>query len=316
MTSYAAHASTTPEMLSRDGSRARLRYELLLPMAGWGRGLGQAYAEACASLERRSDPERMRVAVDRIMRWTGLEKRDAREAYRGAILSEAQEEADSAYFRRHRAAFECWLPDGGDVPRPTGPVVYATLHFGHPVLSCVFLRRRAGIDVRPIIRGLDDANPMADPKRAWGQKKVAWVRELLDGAVFGVDGVSAVRAREHLLAGEAVFAALDVPGDVSDRTSVVDVAGERLRFSTGVVALAQMTRATIVPMVARSGRRKMIVEFGRPVSAAVSDPFAEVFAELARFIRRFPQEWWLWPFVERAGGDPEARGTPRHGEVA
>ncbi len=303
-------------MLSRDGSRARLRYDLLLPAAGMGRGVGQVYAEACASLECRAAPARMGVAVERIMRWTGLEKREAREAYRGAIASEALEEADSAYFRRHPDAFDRWLLEGSDVPRPHGPVVYATLHFGHPVLSCIYLRRHGGRDVRPIIRGLDDANPMADPKRIWGQKKVGWVRDLLDDAVFGVDGVSTARAREHLLAGEAVFAALDVPGDVSDRTSVVDVGGERLRFSTGVVSLAQMTQATIVPVVARSHRKRMIVEFGDPVDAAGPDPFVRVFSELSRFIRRFPQEWWLWPFVERVGDADAARGNPGRGEVA
>ncbi len=299
MTSSDAHASTARQMSSFEGWRARLRYDFLLDLAGRGRRAGWLYTEACAIDDFSADAERTHVAVERIIRWTGLSSEDALGAYRGALVSEAREEAESAFFLRHPELFDAWLPQGVEIPRPPGPVVYATLHFGHPVLSCVFLRRRGDIDVRPMIRGLDDGNPMADPKRGWGQRKVAWVRELLDDAVFGVDGLATARAREHLLDGGAVFAALDVPGDVSDRTSIVEVAGERLQFSTGVVSLAQMTRSTIVPVVALGGGEQMAVHFGRPVLATGSDPFSTVFAELTRFILRFPQEWWLWPFVQR-----------------
>lgn len=269
-------------------------------MAGRARRLGGLYAVLCGREELAADPERARVAIERIRRWTGASEGEARTIFRRALASEAREEADSAFFLRDGRAFDRWLPQGVEIPRPEGPVVYATLHYGHPVLSCVFLRRRGEMDVRPIIRGLDGANPMADPKRSWGQRKVGWVRDLLDDLVFGVDPLSTARAREHLLDGGAVFAALDVPGNVSDRTSTVSVAGERLRFSTGVVALAQMTGATIVPVVARSGARSMDVSFGRSVSSDGEDPFVEVFAELAQFIERHPDEWWLWPFVESA----------------
>ncbi|MDG2308854.1 MAG: hypothetical protein P8R42_30090 [Candidatus Binatia bacterium] len=284
-----------------DLTRARLRYDLLLGWAGHGRGLGRTYAAAVARADLALDAARTRVAVERIQRWTGMSAAAARGTYYSSLVSEAREEADSALFMRDPGAFARWLPDATDVPRPEGPVLYATLHFGHPVLSCVYLRRCAGIDVRPIIRGLDDGNPMADPKRGWGQRKVGWTRDLLDGAVFGVDGLATVRAREHLLNGGAVFAALDVPGDVSDRSSTVDVGGERLRFSTGVVSLAQMTRSTIVPVVAVSGTEQMGVRFGTPVVSTDGDPFPEVFAELSRFILEDPGEWWLWPFVHGDG---------------
>lgn len=276
---------------------ARLRYEILLPLASRGRGLGRLYADLCGRAELVADADRARVAVERIRRWTGASEREAREVFRRSLASEAQEEADSAFFRRQSSTFDQWLPDDVDIPRPEGPVLYATLHFGHPVLSCVFLQRRGHMDVRPIIRGLDETNPMADPKREWGGQKVDWVRELLEERVFGVDAVSTARAREHLLGGGAVFAALDVPGDVSDRTSTVAVAGEHLQFSTGVVSLAQMTKSTIVPVVARSGESRMEVEFGRPVPSDGDDPFGAVFAELSTFIERHPGEWWLWPFV-------------------
>lgn len=269
-------------------------------MAGRGRRLGGLYADLCGRAELAADSGRARVAIERIRRWTGASDEDARSIFRRALSSEAQEEADSAFFLHDGQAFDRWLPHEVEIPRPEGPVVYATLHYGHPVLSCVFLRWRGEMDIRPIIRGLDDANPMADPKRSWGQRKVRWVRDLLDDSVFGVDPLSTARAREHLLDGGAVFAALDVPGDVSDRTSTVAVAGERLRFSTGVVALAQMTGATIVPVVARSGDARMEVSFGTSVSSDGDDPFAEVFAELARFIERHPDQWWLWPFVQAA----------------
>ena len=280
-----------------DRVSAKLRYGGFLELAGRSRAAGRAYALACGGAQMRADSRRADAATRRIQAWTGLEPRPARDAYRDSLISEAQEEADSAYFSRHPEAFGAWLPGPEAVARTAGPLIYATLHLGHPVLSCVYLRRHGRSDVRPIIRGLDAANPMTDPKRRWGERKVAWVRGLMGGEIFGVDAVSSARVREYLLAGGAVFAAFDVPGDVSDRSSSVDLFGERLRFSSGILSLAKMTAATILPVVALSGREKMSVHFGNPISGASPDAVEATFAEFARFIQRFPDQWWLWPYM-------------------
>lgn len=281
-----------------DDAWGRWRYERLLPRAARSARAGRAYARLVGRVELWRDPVRRRVAVERIARWRRVSDADAERIFRASLVSEAQEEADSVRFIQDDGAFRRWLADAAEVPPVSGPVIFASLHLGTPVLGFLYLRDASPLDVHAIVRGLDDANPMISPKRRWGERKVAWLRERAGGAILGVDAVATAAAREHLRAGRAIFAALDIPGEVAARTAEVELGGERLRFSSGVVRLAELTRSTLVPMIALGGGERMRVHFGRPIAAVSStDPFQEVFAELARFIDRFPEEWWLWPLV-------------------
>jgi lauroyl/myristoyl acyltransferase len=220
--------------------------------------------------------------------------------YRSALESEAREEADSARFMRDRGAFERWLPDAPP-PEIDGPVLYVSLHLGSPVLGFLYLRTRGRLDVRAMVRDLDPQNPMRDAKRSWGMRKLAWVREVAGGGILAADGAAVGVARDHLLAGGAVFAALDIPGDVVTRSAEVSFHGERVLFSSGIVRLAELTRSTIVPMVALGGAHRMRVHFAPVVDpGAVDDPFAAAFAPLLEFVDRFPGEWWMWPFLHPA----------------
>lgn len=278
---------------------ASYRYNRLLPWAGRSRLSGVAYSEIVAQVEVRRDLQRRDVAVNRIARARRISERAASRIYHASLRSEAQEEADSVRFMRDGDAFERWLPEEAP-PFGDEPVLYATLHFGSPVLAFLYLRSR-GNDVRALIRGLDDENPMLDPKRRWGARKVAWVRELARGGIVGADTAAVGAAREHLLDGKSVFAAVDIPGDVVSRTSKIDFYGEQLVFSAGIVRLAALTRSRVVPMVALGGGRRMRAHFGRPIDPnACADPMGAVFAELGQFIDRYPGEWWMWPFVRPA----------------
>lgn len=291
------------------GVFADWRYECFLPLVARGRLGGRTYAQMIASIRCARESETRSAAVARIGRWYDLDAARAAGIHRASVLSEAQEEADSLRFMRDPVAFERWLPR--DLPiLPDGPVVFAGLHLGSPVLGFLALRRRGVRDVHALVRGLDDSNPMQDAKRRWGERKLAWVRSVADGGIFGTtpDGVAA--ARDHLSAGKAIFAALDVPGDVVSRSAVVEIHGERLLFSTGVVQLARLTRSTIVPMIALRGPRGMEVHCAAPIDACgVRDPIAAIFVALTGFIDRFPGEWWMWPFLCTApSGDGQARG--------
>jgi hypothetical protein len=281
-----------------DDAWGRWRYERLLPRAAGSALAGRAYARLVARVEVWRDPHRRRVAVERIARWRGLSLPEAGRIFHASLVSEAQEEADSARFMRDDAAFRRWLPDAGLVPPVSGPTIFASLHLGTPVLGFLYLRGACRLDVRAIVRGLDDANPMIPGKRRWGERKVAWLCEQAGGGILGVDAVATAEAREHLRAGKAIFAALDIPGEVASRTAEVEIGGERLRFSSGVVRLAELTGSTVVPMAALGGGERMRVHFGPPLQASASaDACQAIFAELARFIDRFPDEWWLWPLV-------------------
>jgi hypothetical protein len=258
---------------------------------------GHTYARIVAQVELRRDPRRSEIAVERLMRWRNISRREALTIYRTSLVSEAQEEADSARFMRDEDAFARWLP-ANETPAIQGPVLFASLHLGSPVLGFLYLRSRCPLDVRAIVRNLDDANPMLTPKRQWGERKIAWVRDRAGGGIIGADATAVAEARQHLLDGQAIFAAVDIPGDVVSRTADVRVCGELLRFSSGIVRLAALTRSTVVPMVALGGGTRMRVHFGSPIAAyRERDALQAVFAELVRFIDRFPGEWWMWPFV-------------------
>jgi len=287
-----------------EGMIASWRYRRGLPLLARGPVGGRIYARLVARAGGAHAVERRRAAVARLVRWYGVDARRAAAIHRACLLSEAQEEADSLRFMHDPGAFERWLPR--DVPAlPAGPVVLAGLHLGSPVLGFLALRRRGVRDVHALVRALDDGNPMQDEKRRWGEEKLAWVRSVGRGGIFGTEPAAIAAARDHLCAGNAIFAALDVPGDVVGRSAVVEMHGERLLFASGVLQLARLTRSTVVPMVALGSPRGLRLRFGAPIAPG-GDPAAATFAALGDFVDRFPDEWWMWPYLRAASGDRES----------
>lgn len=287
-----------------------LRYARLLPWAARGRAQGRAYAQLVAAVELGRDAARRRTAVARIRRWTGCSAARAVEVFRRSLFSEALEEADSALFRRDLDAMDHWAADVKNLALPPGPLVFATLHLGSPVLGYLALRRASRLDVRAIGRQLDASNPMADAKRRVGLEKQEWVHRVAGVPLVDPGAASMQRAREHLLDGGALYAALDVPGDVVSRASSVVLCGERIQVSVGLTTLARLTRATILPLVAVSGRRRMALHLGDPVRPTnPAETIAAVFGQLERFIVQFPEEWWFWPYVLPANSESDEPAT-------
>jgi len=287
-------------LAGRTGSPAsrwsELRYDRLLPLAARSRAAGRQYARLVGAIELARDRRRRHTAIERIVRWQGVSRSAARRIFLASLASEALEEADSIFFMRDREALLRWFPDRREIPPLAGPTIFATLHFGHPVLSYAFLRRATEVDLRVIVRGLDAANPMAGAKRRWGERKIRWLHDLTGVESLWTDGTSIARARDHLLERGPLFAAIDVPGEAVARASTVSIAGDRVSFSSGIMALARMTRCALQPVVAISHPDRMQIHFGRRIEPD-SDPTTPLFAELETFIRRFPGEWWLWPYV-------------------
>ena len=277
------------------------RYGRVLPLTARSRRIGQAYAALVAAVELRLDADRRLSAERRIARWLGVAPDAARRIHRDSLRSEAREEADTTYFMAHPdALFPAFRPPR-DEPPHAEPTIYAILHFGSPILAYLYLARMRGIALHAIGRELDVRNPMAEAKRRYGIDKVEWVRRLAGRPFLGVDGAAIIRARELLLAGESIYAAIDVPGDVVARAAEVVVCGERLRVSAGVPTLASLTGAPLRPVVAISHPTHLALHYGaRIVSTTPAATLAAVTTELFRFVSAHPGEWWLWPYVTSA----------------
>jgi hypothetical protein len=188
-------------------------------------------------------------------------------------------------------------------PPATGATVFGCFHLGSPILAYVYLRRIRGLEVGIVGRALDDANPMPPAKRRFGQAKVAWLERVTGRPLLGVDAGAIARARAELVDGRSLYAALDVPGDVSARSHVVPVCGEPLRIATGIVALAGLAGAPIQPVVAVHEGGAIVLHHGPAIPARPGGPpLTEVADAIGAMVRRFPREWWLWPYVTPASG--------------
>lgn len=276
-----------------------LRYGPLLRSAAASRAAGRRYAHLVAAVEL-LDARRRRAALARIERWLATTPRRALRIFHASLVSEAREEADSAFFMRHPLELDGYLPAPGALPRPDGPVLYATLHLGSPILAYLFLRTVARTDVRAIGRRLDERNPMPPAKRRYGLAKEAWLRRLAGVELVAPSAHAMIGVRDHLLDGRHVLAALDVPGDVVAHSTRLDVAGEEVAFSAGAVRIARLAQARVVPLVALAARDGLRLHAGPPLATSRADATVDVLRALLGFVHRFPDEWWLWPYVRAA----------------
>jgi hypothetical protein len=291
--------------LSADaGRRTRwiaTRYERLLPLTGRSRAVGRAYATLVAAMELRLDPARRLTAERRIARWLNVSPADAHRTYRDSLRSEAREEADIAFFMAHPDALDTVFRAPRDEPRDEAPTIYAILHFGSPILAYLHLCRTRAHAIHTIARELDTTNPMPEAKRRFGVRKVAWVYERSGRPFIGVDGPAIIHARERLLVGDSLYAALDVPGDVAQRVGTITVCGERLRVAAGMTTLASLTRTPLQPVLAVSRGSDVEMLYGPRISPTTPDEtLAAVTAALFSFVIAHPGEWWLWPYVTPA----------------
>jgi len=284
-------------------SWARVRYGTLLPLTRRDRRAGRMYAALVGRIECAIDVPRRATAVHRIGRALGLAPAAATAVFRGSLVSEAREEADTIYFmHRPETALRAAFLDGEEHPAG-GPAVYATLHFGSPILCYLYLRMVRGLPVGLIGRKLDETNPMPAAKRAYGIRKVAWVERLSARPFVDVDGRSMAVMRERLLDGESAFAAVDVPGEVVARRTTAELFGERVSLSAGVATLAALARVPVRPIVALSEPSGICIHYGEAVEAGSSESIARALAErVTALVRRWPTEWWMWPYLRPADG--------------
>jgi hypothetical protein len=275
-----------------------LRYGPLLDFAARGRRQGDLYAGLVAALEYSRDRQRRDIAEGRILRWLGVSPASARSIYRAALRSEALEEADSARFMRGSTDLSEAFFLHGDLSRAGRPRIYGVLHFGSPVLGYLALRLKAEPHLRVIARELDETNPMSAPKRAFGRRKVAWVERTAGALFLDTDSTAVLHAREHLLTGNPLYAAVDVPGDVVTRADRFDVCGSSMLLASGIFRLASMTGADVQMLVPLRQGPHISVHCRPPIQAANANELgAAVVSEMEIVLREHPGEWWFWPLA-------------------
>ncbi|MFM7141665.1 MAG: hypothetical protein ACKO2K_07090 [Alphaproteobacteria bacterium] len=227
----------------------------------------------------------------------GRSRRAGRAYARAVALRELA--ADPARRRVARARIERWCG-------VTGSVV-ATLHLGSPVLGFVHLSRFLGVVGRAVGRELDDSNPMPAAKRAWGTRKEAWVRDVVGAPFYGTDARALVAARDDLGRGRSVYAAVDVPGDVVARSGTVELCGERVVLSGGMLTLARLAHAPVQLVVTVLDGGLYRHEPCPPIPPGPEDAVARaIAAQASDLVRRHRDQWWLWPFVVPARDDRTA----------
>jgi len=274
-----------------------LRYERIFPLARRSRRAARACAALVGTVEYLIDPVRREVASRRIARTLRLPLRRARAFCRASLVSEALEESEIEFLMTNPDALAGVFSAGPDEPAPAGGTLYATLHFGNPVLAYLHLAWWRRLDVTTVSRALSADNPMADAKRRYGQRRIAWI-ERLARPLLALDGTSAAHARELILAGRSLFAPIDVPGDVVTRARDVDFLGERMRFASGMITLARICKAPVQPLDALSRPGGFVVRWGGRVEPSDDARMhADAFGELLAFVRELPGEWWMWPYL-------------------
>jgi hypothetical protein len=278
-----------------------VRYRRLIPLTASGGAAGALYARLCAHVERTRDAHRRAVAVGRIERWLGVDPAAAERIYFDALCSEAREEADSCRLMAHEGRLPRVVATPGAEPVHAGPAIWATLHFGSPVLAYLYLRRVRGLDIQIVGRPLDDANPMSDAKRAWGRRKVEWLERQGGLPLLGVGPEATAIARTRLLRGGSICVLMDVPGDVVARSMTLALCGERVSLAAGIFLLAGMTGVPVLPVAVVRRGHTFEVHHGTPIEVAPGRvPKDDIARALARFLLSMPGEWWLWPYLPTA----------------
>ncbi len=281
----------------KDTAWERLRYGPLLRVASRSRVAGRTFASLVSWVELRRDPERRRVAEERIRRWLGLPAAEAARVYRRAVFSEALEEADAARLMWGAASDRIPVEIRGDVGRAGRPRIYGMLHAGSPVLAFLGMRSCHEPEGRIIARELGENNPMAGAKARFAAEKVAWVEASSGSPFIDTDAGAILEARDHLLAGRPLFAAVDVPGDVVSRADRVDLFGETVVLASGIFRLATMVGADMQLLVSVHRNGRILVDCRPPFDAPDAASLMEAMTgEMEAVLREQPEEFWFWPF--------------------
>ena len=282
-------------------SWSTVRYGWLLPAAGRRDAAGALYARLVAAVELRGDPARRGLACRRIERWLGVGPAAAVRIFRDALASEAREEADTAYFMRHPDRLAACFGDAPALAPEPGPVIYAGLHLGSPVLGYLHLCARVAPELALVARALDAANPLPAAKRRFAVRKIAWVEARAGRPFLPTDAASMLRVRAQLRGGKPLYVLADVPGDTVARSAACRLFGDSVRLASGLATLTRIADSTVQTLAVTRDVAGFTLHVGPRIAPHGGDgALAAVVEALAPFIRAHPDQWWMWPYLPAA----------------
>lgn len=148
---------------------------------------------------------------------------------------------------------------------------------------------------------------MSAPVRAFARWQMMWLQKKLAGRVIFVKlnesgaahGPAIVRVLEALRKNQFVFIAVDIPADRSQNVTKARFLGRDCRFPSGIVRLAQLSGAPIIPFfVLRDednwAHQKIEVQPPVNLSGDQDLDFQRCIARLDAVVRRHPGHWTVW----------------------
>jgi lauroyl/myristoyl acyltransferase len=178
----------------------------------------------------------------------------------------------------------------------TRPLIFATPHYGAPLVGCVALAH--------LMHGRKVVNAFYDKERHGAEVGPFLQRGGLQAAA-SLGGLAGVRTALRALARGECLAILPDAFDHVEQTLVVPFFGRLLRVASGTAFLALRSRAPIVPAFAVPRRKfGLCVTFGTPIDPACVNADDEsqalftlthlLFARIEEQLRLAPEHWLYW----------------------
>jgi lauroyl/myristoyl acyltransferase len=197
----------------------------------------------------------------------------------------------------------------------TRPLIFATPHYGAPLVGCVALAH--------LMHGRKVLNAFYDKER-YGAELGPFLERGGLRAAASLGGLAGVRTAMRALTRGECLAILPDAFEHIEQTLVVPFFGRLLRVASGTAFLALRSRALIVPAFAVPRRKfGLCMTFGNPIDPASISADDEsqalftlthlLFARIEAQLRLAPEHWLYWATLPRVStpfgapplGDPQ-----------
>lgn len=175
------------------------------------------------------------------------------------------------------------------------------------VASAVLALGLKGYDVAPLGNDSRVDTTMSSPVRTFARWQMKWLQRKLRGRVIfvklsegGADhGPAVVRVLDALRKNQLVVMAVDIPADRSHNVSRTRFLGKNCRFPNGIVRLAQLSGAPIIPFfILRDeddwSHQRIEVQPPIELQGEPEADFQRCIDRLDAVVRQYPGHWTVW----------------------
>ncbi|PLY14730.1 MAG: hypothetical protein C0631_09400 [Sedimenticola sp.] len=174
------------------------------------------------------------------------------------------------------------------------PVILYSAHFGRLIMPSMAI---GAMGISTSCLTADISNPdIPDEERRYLSKKLKSMERLMGGDMIQKN--DSLRRLYNVLKKKGVLIVIvDAPPAPEDSTEVFPFLGGKARLSTGVIKIAKKMNALLVPYFAQEEREGLVGYFLPAFSVQKLDDdeaLAKVFEPVEQFIRKRPDQWWMW----------------------